>query len=247
MVNGLGLLVPKIVTLLIMINSKLYAVFGFFVCICLISCKQHSETDQGVETSIKINTQKIDKLPYFNTPDFAPSWESNTDKLEGFHKIPEFNFKNQLGNEITNNTLKGSIYVANFFFTSCPNVCLQLTNNMHELQEIYADDDTIKLLSHTVMPSVDTIEVLKEYGEIHNIDPKKWYLVTGEKEKIYDLAREAYFADDLYKQTNDKNRFVHTENLMLVDKKGHIRGVYKGTQPDEIKRINRHIEILKKE
>jgi len=230
-----------------MINSKFYIIVGVFMGICLVSCKQHSATNKEAESDIKINTQKVNKLPYFNTPDFAPSWESNTDKLEGFHKIPSFNFKNQLGNEITNKTLEGSIYVANFFFTSCPNICLQLTSNMRELQELYADDDSIKLLSHTVMPSVDTIEVLKEYGELQNIDPKKWFLVTGEKEKIYDLAREAYFADDLYKQTNDKNRFVHTENLMLVDKKGHIRGVYKGTQPEEIKRISRHIEILKKE
>jgi len=220
-----------------MINSKLYILVGFFMGFCLISCKQNSATNPEAETAIKINTKKIDKLPYFNTPDFAPSWESNADKLEGFHKIPSFSFKNQLGNDITNKTLEGSIYVANFFFTSCPNICLQLTSNMRELQELYADDDSIKLLSHTVMPSVDTIEILKEYGELQNIDPKKWYLVTGEKEKIYDLARDAYFADDLYKQTNDKNRFVHTENLMLVDKKGHIRGVYKGTQPEEIKRI----------
>lgn len=230
-----------------MINGRFYIIWGLVVWICLISCKQHSAANQEAETSIKIKSKKVDKLPYFNTPDFAPSWESNTDKIKGFHKIPGFNFKNQLGNEITNKTLEGRIYVANFFFTSCPNICLQLTSNMRELQKIYADDDTIKLLSHTVMPSVDTIEVLKEYGELQNIDPKKWYLVTGEKEKIYDLARDAYFADDLYKQTNDKNRFVHTENLMLVDKKGHIRGVYKGTQPEEIKRIRRHIEILKKE
>ena len=102
-------------------------------------------------------------------------------------------------------------------------------------------------MESTVMPSVDTVEVLKDYGERQKIDPKKWYLVTGKKETIYALAREAYFADDLYKQTNDKNRFVHTENLLLIDKNSHIRGVYNGTLAIERKRIQRHINILKKE
>ena len=72
-------------------------------------------------------------------------------------------------------------------------------------------------------------------------------MVTGDKEKIYALAREAYFADDLFKETQDKNRFVHTENFILVDQKGHIRGVYNGTLPSELNRIQRHIDILKKE
>ena len=97
------------------------------------------------------------------------------------------------------------------------------------------------------MPSVDTVEVLKEYGERQNINPEQWYLVTGPKEKIYELAREAYFADDLYKETNDKNRFVHTENLILIDKKGHIRGVYNGTIEFDVERLKRHVEILKAE
>jgi len=102
---------------------------------------------------------------------------------------------------------------------------------MHKLQEIYKDDDDIKLLSHSVYPSFDTVEVLKDYGERHNVIP----------------IREAYFADDVFKDTNDESRFVHTENLILIDKKGHIRGVYKGTLPEEVLRIQRHINILKLE
>lgn len=220
----------------------------FFLGVCLISCKQNLE--KKVPNEVKQTAEKateIKKLPYFNTPDFAPTWLPNTNELNKFHKIPEFNFTNQLGEQITNETLKGNIYLASFFFTTCPNICLKLTQNMRELQKIYADDDEFKLISHTVMPTVDTQEVLKEYGERQDINPKKWYLVNGEKEKIYDLAREAYFADDLYKQTNDKNRFIHTENIILVDKNSHIRGVYNGTLPAEVERIQRHINILKNE
>jgi len=216
---------------------------------CFLSCKQAIESQESMKSTETAATsiKKVEKLPFYNNPDFTPTWLSNDDELENFHRISDFNFKSQLGNEITNNTLKGYIYVAGFFFTSCSSICIDLTKNMHTLQEIYSDDDEIKLISHSVYPKVDTVEVLKEYGERHNIDPKKWYLVTGKKEKIYKLVREAYFADDVFKDTNDKSRFVHTENLILVDKNGHIRGVYKGTLPIEMKRIQRHIKILKRE
>ena len=251
MENVLDLLVQKIVNMLLTMNKKIIIIV-FFLGSCLISCKQKSQ--QSIPQNKKELTQKTEisksgkmqNLPYFNTPDFAPIWASTRDEIKQLHKIPNFNFKNQLGEEITNASMEGKIYVANFFFTTCPNICLQLTKSMHELQEAYAKDDAIGLISHTVMPSIDTVEVLKEYGERHGIDPKKWHLVTGEKEKIYDLAREAYFADDLYKQTQDKNRFIHTENLMLIDKNGHIRGVYNGTLSAEVERIQRHIEILRK-
>lgn len=230
-------------------NAIAIILFGSF----FISCKQKAENSERQEKENTTNevantqTKKIENLPYYNTPDFNPTWMPGEDELEKFHKIPEFSFTSQLGENITNNTLKGSIYVANFFFTTCPNICLKLTDHMRKLQKEYADDNEIKLISHTVYPSNDTVEVLKEYGERQNIDPKKWYLVTGEKDEIYNLAREAYFADEVYKKTNDKNRFVHTENLILIDKNGHIRGVYKGTLPEEVERIKRHIEILKKE
>jgi len=214
------------------------------LCCMIISCKKKLEHN---DQAIKIGTKKIDKLPYYNTADFAPSWLPTDDELKKFHKIPDFKFKNQLGKDITNKDLQGYIYVANFFFTTCPSICVKLTNNMHTLQEAYAENDEIKFISHTVFPSFDTVEVLQKYGERYHINPEKWYLVTGEEEEIYDMAREAYFADETYKQTNDKNGFIHTENLILIDKKGHIRGVYKGTLPEEIERIQRHIEILKRE
>ncbi|WP_109437323.1 MULTISPECIES: SCO family protein [Aquimarina] len=228
---------------------KRIGIVVFFFGSFLISCKQETAKKE-IENSherIKIASKKVDKLPYYNTPDFAPSWLPSEDELKKFHKIPDFKFKNQLGNEITNDNLKGYIYIANFFFTTCPSICVKLTNNMRKLQKIYKGDDEIKFISHTVFPSYDTVEVLKKYGEREDVNSEKWYLVTGEREKIYKLARESYFADETYKQTNDKNGFIHTENLILVDKHGHIRGVYKGTLPEEVERIKRHIEILKKE
>ena len=234
-------------------RTKQLIFFSLLTALSFYSCKKENKTEQAEISNTVVNTKKaetitkIEQLPYYNTPDFNPTWLPTDDELKMFHKIPKFSFTNQLGKEVTNETLKGTIYVANFFFTTCPNICIQLTKNMHKLQEKYADDNEIKLISHSVFPSNDTVEVLKEYGERQHVNPEKWHLVTGEKEKIYQLAREAYFADEVYKKTHEKDRFMHTENLILIDKQGHIRGVYKGTLPEEVLRIQRHIEILKNE
>ncbi|UZO80134.1 SCO family protein [Aquimarina sp. ERC-38] len=213
---------------------------------CLCSCK-NQKTSEASEKPIKLAEKKVTQLPFYNTADFTPTWNPSQTDVKKIHKISDFSFTNQLGNKITNKDLNGYIYVANFFFTTCPSICVRLTNNMLTLQDVYQNDPDIKLISHSVFPEYDSVEILKKYGERFKINPEQWYLVTGEKDKIYKLARDAYFADDTYKQTHDKNAFIHTENLVLVDKQGHIRGVYKGTLPEEVERLQRHIEILKKE
>ncbi|NER14157.1 SCO family protein [Leptobacterium flavescens] len=183
----------------------------------------------------------VTRLPYFNSADFTPQWE------KGIHRIPDFSFINQNGKEITNNTYKGKIYIADFFFTICPGICPKLTKNMYQLQEAYGKDDQVMLLSHSVMPWVDTVETLKEYAKNNRVDPAKWNLVTGNKEQLYEIAREGYFADEDFTRTQDENKFIHTENFILVDGEGFIRGVYNGTLEIEVQRLMRHIEILKKE
>ena len=180
-------------------------------------------------------------LPYFNGLDFTPEWDVAT------HKIPDFMFLNQEGDTITNAFYKGKIYIADFFFTSCPGICPKLTKNMASLQEYYKNDADIMFLSHTVMPWKDSVPVLKDYAIGNNVNSKKWNLVTGDKEALYNIARTGYFADEDFTKTKDDSQFIHTENFILVDKKGHIRGVYNGTIPFDLKRLQRHIAILKEE
>ncbi len=189
----------------------------------------------------KKEAEDVSSLPYFNSTDFTPEWEKGT------HKIPEFSFVNQDGHTITNKTYEGKIYVADFFFTTCPGICPKLTKNMNGLQETYANDNDIMLLSHTVMPWVDTIEKLKTFEIENNINNKKWNLVTGHKDELYNIARHGYFADEDFIKTKDENEFIHTENFILVDKEGYIRGVYNGTLEIDIERLKRHINILRKE
>lgn len=180
-------------------------------------------------------------LPYFNSPDFTPEWEKGT------HKIPDFSFINQNGQEITNKNYEGKIYIADFFFASCSGICPKLAKNMNILQDTYKDNEGIMLLSHTVMPWKDNMEVLKEYAEANNVLNSKWNLVTGDKDELYTIARKGYFADEDFKKTQDENDFIHTENFILVDGKGYIRGVYNGTLEIDLKRLIRHIEILRQE
>ena len=204
-----------------MINK--YLVYIFFL-IFILSCKVNKK-----------------RLPYFDSYDFSPKWNSVN------HKIPKFEFINQNGDTIRNNDYAGKIYVADFFFTTCPGICPKLTKHMKILEDLYSKNDQIKFLSHTVMPWHDSVSVLNEYGKRYDIESKKWNLVTGDKEEIYRVARDGYFADNSFKTQESVNEFIHSENFYLIDKNGKIRGVYNGTLEIEIERLKRHIKTLEKE
>ena len=150
---------------------------------------------------------------------------------------------NQNGKEITQANYKDKIYVADFFFTTCQDICPVMTKNMYQLQEELKNDNQILLLSHTVIPEVDTVEQLKKYAIENNVDDSKWNLVTGDKKQIYELARKSYLAveDSNYSQFD----MIHTENFMLIDKEKQIRGFYDGTNSEDINRLLKDIEILK--
>lgn len=147
------------------------------------------------------------------------------------HKIADFAFTNQNGKTITQEDYKGKIYVADFFFTTCPTICPAMTTNMAWLQDKIKKMPDVMLLSHSVTPDIDTPQVLKEYAIKKGVIDSKWNLVTGKKEDIYYIARKSYLAvkttssDELYDM-------VHTENFILVDKEGRIRGFYNGTNLD---------------
>ena len=188
--------------------------------------------------SCKISKQR---LPYFDSYDFSPKWSSVD------HEIPKFQLINQNGDTITNDDYNGKIYIADFFFTTCPGICPKLTKHMKILEDLYSNNDQIKFLSHTVMPWYDSVSVLNEYGKKYDIKSEKWNLVTGDKEEIYRVARDGYFADNSFKIQESINEFIHTENFYLIDKNGKIRGVYNGTIEIEIERLKRHITTLEKE
>ena len=163
-----------------------------------------------------------------------------------YHKIADFSLINQNGKTITQDDYKDKIYVADFFFTTCQTICPVMTTNMAEIQKAIMDDDNVMLLSHSVTPTIDSVEQLKRYAIEKGVNDKKWNLVTGDKKQIYELARKSYLA---VKTVGDGGPFdmIHTENFMLIDKKRQIRGFYDGTDPDDIERLLGDIKILEKE
>lgn len=215
-------------------NSLLVVLAALF----LLNCGEKEQRMGKIEV---LENKEVAQLPYFNSALFTPEWEKGT------HKIPDFSFTNQKGEEVTNKTFEGHIYVADFFFTICPGICPKLTKNMGLLQDEYQEDPSVLLVSHSVMPWNDTVDKLAVYGKKNQVSLPKWHLVTGDKDAIYDIARNGYFADEDFGKTQEEDSFIHTENFILVDAKGYIRGVYNGTLPLEVKRLMRHIEILKNE
>ena len=186
----------------------------------------------------------IETLPIYQPAEVNEKLvDSSIIHVSKYHKISDFILTNQNGKEITQANYKDKIYVADFFFTTCQDICPIMTKNMYQLQEELKNDNQILLLSHTVIPEVDTVEQLKEYAIQNNVDDTKWNLVTGDKKQIYELARKSYLAVE----DSNFNEFdmIHTENFMLIDKEKQIRGFYDGTNSEEINRLLKDIEILK--
>ena len=186
----------------------------------------------------------IETLPIYQPAEVNEKLvDSSIIHVSKYHKISDFILTNQNGKEITQADYKDKIYVADFFFTTCQDICPVMTKNMYELQEELKNDNEILLLSHTVIPEVDTVKRLKEYAIENNVDDSKWNLVTGDKKQIYELARKSYPAVE----DSNFNEFdmIHTENFMLIDKEKQIRGFYDGTNSEEINRLLKDIEILK--
>ncbi len=171
--------------------------------------------------------------------------DSSIIHVSKYHKISNFTLTNQNGEKITQENYNDKIYVADFFFTTCQDICPIMTKNMYKLQQELKNDKEILFLSHTVIPEIDNVERLKEYAVVNNVDDSKWNLVTGDKRQIYELARKSYLAVE--DSEFEKYDMIHTENFMLIDKEKQIRGFYDGTNDKEIEKLLSDIQILKKQ
>ncbi|QCX00372.1 SCO family protein [Aggregatimonas sangjinii] len=228
--------------LLLEANSKRLVLI--FLVILFICCKKEIKKEH-IRTE---EASRVENLPYYNEVTFTPNWlRPNSEEERQFHKIPDFELINQLGDTITPKTFDDKIYITDFFFTSCPGICLKMTGNMLKLQEEFEDDDDILLLSHSVTPTIDSVAVLKKYAERHDIIANKWHLVTGDKTTIYKLGREEYFVENDLGIPKDINDFLHTENFLLIDKNKHIRGIYNGLNRASVAQLITDVKALKEE
>jgi len=184
-------------------------------------------------------------LPIYNPVDLNPAVvDDDLERVGRGHRIGNFDLVDQWGNAVDSSLLRDKVYVSDFFFTTCPTICIAMGQNFQRIQEAYKDEPRVNLVSHTVMPEIDTVAVMYEYGQRMGAVLGKWHLLTGEKEELYRMARRQYFAVMEPGTSFDEHDFIHTENVVLVDEKKRIRGFYDGTSDAQMDLLIQDIQIL---
>jgi protein SCO1/2 len=216
------------------INVKLFVLLTLLVFGC-----SHKPSQNKTDKVIK------DALPFIGEKEFDYDEEGHViDTI--YHTIPKFEFLAHDSTIITSETVKGKIYVADFFFTSCPSICPKMTNHMQDLHERTKDIKDLMFLSHTVDPETDSIPILRTYIESRNIDTRdNWFFLWAPQGYTYEIGKFGYLINaDVDPEA--EGGFLHSEHFVLIDKEGRIRGMYEGTNPSKINQLEKDIRKLVK-
>jgi protein SCO1 len=202
------------------------------ICILVFSCGGKKTPPGGT----------VQKLPYLGEP-MISSHEENGKLVPDtiYPKIPSFSFTNQDGQIVTEKTFDG-IYVADFFFTTCPTICPKMKAELLRVYEAFKNEPRVKILSHTIDPEYDTEAVLHEYASRLQVSSLKWNFVTGDKDSIYGMAD--YYMVSAEEAPNEPGGYIHSGALILVDQQKYIRGMYDGTKPEEVDQLIKDISKL---
>lgn len=191
--------------------------------------------------------QSDQRLPYLGERRLVETTVNGQTVLDTvYHTIGEFAFVDQDSAIITNETVSGAIYVADFFFTSCRTICPIMKTQMLRVYDSIQDLPDVLLLSHTIDPEYDTVGLLHDFASRLGVKSAKWHFLTGDKDEIYSVAAKGYFATAM-EAPDEPDGFIHSGAFLLIDKQGHIRGKYDGTQEDDVNRLIRDINRLRKE
>ena len=163
-----------------------------------------------------------------------------------YQTIPAFKFVNQYGDSISNKSLDGDIYVADFFFTTCPSICPVMHRNMLTVYNEFKDKGDVKIISHTIDPKHDSVPVLKKYADKLGISGNTWWLLQGKKEDTYQIAEKNYLVA-VKKDSTVTGGYIHQGYFVLIDKKKRIRGSYDGTDPKQVDQLIQDIKSLETE
>jgi protein SCO1/2 len=168
--------------------------------------------------------------------------------LPVLNKVQNFAFQDQDGKWITNHDVEGKVYVAEFFFTTCPGICPKMNSNLRPVYEKYKNEPDFLILSHTVNPSTDSVGRLKHYADSLGVDASHWIFLTGKKYSLYLAARGSYLLDDPKNNVSPiDEQFIHTQFFALVDKKGQVRSIIDGLKKEELALMQNEIDELLKE
>jgi len=198
-----------------------------FFSLCIISCD--SSKTKEYKAALPIYGEKSG-----NGPDTI------------YHTVQPFFFINQYNEKVTEKTIEGKIYVADFFFATCQSICPQMSTQLVNVQNAFKTDKDVLILSHTVNPLHDTVEVLNGYAQSYGALKDKWHFLTGNKKEIYDLAKNSYLLNAL-EEDGTPEGFLHSELFILVDTKKRIRGMYDGTDSSAVAKLIGDIKLLKQE
>ncbi len=187
------------------------------------------------------NEQKpLRTLPYYGQKN------SMKDGDTSYHTVKPFCFINQYNEKVTEETVKGKVYVTDFFFTTCQSICPIMSTELERVYKQFATHKEVLILSHTVAPEEDSISVMLDYAKLHGVKDKQWLFLTGDKKHLYDMARTSYLLN-MEEGNGDADDFIHTQNFALVDKERHLRGFYDGTDSIEVSRLITDINLLLEE
>lgn len=194
----------------------------------------------------KPSTEKI--LPVYNPIDVNEEMVDPELARIGYgHTIGNFSFLDQNGKVFTQEQVKGKVYVVEYFFTTCGTICPKMNAQMQRIQQAYKNSKKVALLCFTVNPETDTVEQLKRYAIDHEANDQQWHFLTGKQEKLYQLARTSFFVlkpAEVENQGDEGSDFIHTNNFVLVDQSGRIRGYYDGTSTKEVNQLIKDIQLL---
>lgn len=188
----------------------------------------------------KSEQKPLRTLPYFGQKN------SMKDGDTSYHTVKPFCFTNQYNEKVTEETVKGKIYVTDFFFTTCQSICPIMSSELERVYKQFSNRKDVLILSHTVSPEEDSVNVMMDYATLHGVKDKRWLFLTGDKKHLYDMARTSYLLN-MEEGNGDEDDFIHTQNFALVDKERHLRGFYDGTDSIEVSRLITDMKLLLEE
>jgi protein SCO1/2 len=168
--------------------------------------------------------------------------------LPPISRVLPFSFTNQDGKLTTEKDVEGKVFVAEFFFTTCTNICIDMNNNLKKVYDHFRDEKNFLIVSHTSDPKKDSAARLKRYADSMGVNTGKWIFLTGRKDSLYKQARYSYKIDDPNNNLQSiEQDFIHSNLVSLVDKKGNVKKIYDALKPSEMTEMIDEIEKLLKE
>lgn len=188
-----------------------------------------------------------DKLPILGRSEIKNvSFENGIKADTIFHTIRDFSFTNQDGKEVTQDTFKDRIYIADFFFTTCPTICPIMKTQMLRIYEKYKDNPDVLILSHSIDTKHDSVAVLHEFANRLGVTSDMWHFVTGDQDEIEDIGQNSYMVT-VREDVDEVGGYLHSGAFLLIDKDRRVRGIYDGTKEEKVDFLLKDIGRLLKE